>query len=58
MLTGGHAKIKPVVYRSYLKIRIFGQDQDEAEDQLADILKVCRGLETRAQRRYRAKRLF
>jgi len=54
------------VIRSYLKIRIFVRDQDEAEDQPAPIVdgisvrhtQVCRGLETGAQRRYRAKRFF
>ena len=54
------------LFRSYLKIRIFGRDRGEAEDQLTPSVngifdmhtQVCRGLETRTQRRYRRKRLF
>jgi len=54
-------------YRSYLKIRIFVRDQGVTENQthrrpegsaLGVHTLVCRGVETRAQRRYRAKRLF
>jgi hypothetical protein len=59
---------------SYLKIRIFDRDlppkmagqEREAETQPVPFAngifdthtQVCRGLVTRAQRRYRAKRLF
>jgi hypothetical protein len=55
-----------ITFGSHLKIRIFDRYQGEAEGQPAPPIDgifdthtiVCRGIDTRAQRRYRTKRLF
>ena len=54
-MTSGKGCNEHLIYRSYLKIKIFGRDIDEAEDQLAEIIEYVeawiRGLNADIERK-------